>query len=288
MNLQQIQFAVAVADTKSFTRASELCFVTQPALSNAIGLLEEELGERLFVRTTRSVDLSDFGRHVLQDMREITKLKTNIIQFAAEHSQKETKTFRFGVSPLVNSDYLAQLLGRIKTRMPKVEVILHEMNAADIASAMESKAIDLGIGPTPCASQDCGSSHVYEEPLLALSKDFPQTSQSYRLDQLTEHQFVLVENNCGLAGATRQLFENNGLSLNEYPGKAISYSMLENWAELGIGSALLPASKISLNSIAKPLLDSSDTQVSISFEAVWHEGKTMRKGLSDLIQILSN
>ncbi|PVV15385.1 MAG: LysR family transcriptional regulator, partial [gamma proteobacterium symbiont of Ctena orbiculata] len=53
MNLKQLQFAAHVAETHSFSRAAELSFATQPTLSNAISQLEDELGGRLFNRTTR-------------------------------------------------------------------------------------------------------------------------------------------------------------------------------------------------------------------------------------------
>ena len=65
MNLRHIEFVVAVAAERSFSRAAERCHVTQPALSNGVSLLETELGGQLFVRTTRKVDLSPFGERML-------------------------------------------------------------------------------------------------------------------------------------------------------------------------------------------------------------------------------
>ena len=61
MNFQQLRFVISVVDTGSFTRAADLCCVTQPALSNAINQLEDELGAKLLDRTTRSVSVTDFG-----------------------------------------------------------------------------------------------------------------------------------------------------------------------------------------------------------------------------------
>jgi len=65
MNLSQLKYVKAVAETSSFSRASEKSFVTQPSLSNAIAQLEEELGDRLFFRTTHSVSLTPFGERML-------------------------------------------------------------------------------------------------------------------------------------------------------------------------------------------------------------------------------
>jgi len=65
MNLSQLRYVKAVADTGSFTHAAERCYVTQPTLSNGIAQLEQEWEERLFTRTTRRVALTPFGHHML-------------------------------------------------------------------------------------------------------------------------------------------------------------------------------------------------------------------------------
>src|SRR6516165_5884972 len=71
MNLGQLEFAVAVADKRSFTGAAGQCHVTQPTLSNGIAQLEDELGGRLFVRTTRTVSLTPLGTHLVPYIREV-------------------------------------------------------------------------------------------------------------------------------------------------------------------------------------------------------------------------
>ena len=65
MNLGPLRFAKAAAEERSFSKAAEKCNVTQPTLSNGIALLEEEVGGRLFARTTRRVDLTPFGAQLL-------------------------------------------------------------------------------------------------------------------------------------------------------------------------------------------------------------------------------
>jgi DNA-binding transcriptional LysR family regulator len=69
VELQQLRYVVEVAETSSFTRAAERCFVTQSALSHQIAALERELGQRLFVRSSRSVRLSEAGEAFLGHAR---------------------------------------------------------------------------------------------------------------------------------------------------------------------------------------------------------------------------
>jgi len=82
MNLKQLQFVIHVAETCSFSRAAELSFATQPTLSNSISQLEDELGGRLFKRTTRSVELTPFGEAMLPRIKETLHSRDELLQAA--------------------------------------------------------------------------------------------------------------------------------------------------------------------------------------------------------------
>ncbi|MEC4674238.1 MAG: LysR family transcriptional regulator, partial [Nitrospirota bacterium] len=82
MNLTQLQFVQAIAETGSFSRAAERCFVTQPTLSNAVAHLEDELGGRLFSRTTRKVGLTPLGEHLLPFIRSALGAIDDLLQSA--------------------------------------------------------------------------------------------------------------------------------------------------------------------------------------------------------------
>lgn len=71
MRTSQLEYFIAVAETLSFTRASELCHVAQPAISQQIQSLEKELGFSLFVRSTKGVELTPAGRQYHQDISSV-------------------------------------------------------------------------------------------------------------------------------------------------------------------------------------------------------------------------
>ncbi len=80
----------------------------------------------------------------------------------------------------------------------------------------------------------------------------------------------MVPDACGLARATRALFRSHRRKLHEYSGEAMSYQVLEQWAGLGIGAAILPKSKLSaLGKSAMPIIDKTGQQVTLAFEAAW-------------------
>jgi LysR family transcriptional regulator, hydrogen peroxide-inducible genes activator len=80
----------------------------------------------------------------------------------------------------------------------------------------------------------------------------------------------MVPDACGLARATRALFRSQRRKLQEYSGEAMSYQVLEEWAALGIGAAILPKSKVTTSKNASfPIADKAGDEVTISFETSW-------------------
>src|SRR6476469_1703893 len=93
MELYQIRYFLAVAETLNFTRASERSFVSQPALTKAIQRLEEAIGGRLFDRTKNSVQLTDLGTAMLPNFRQIYESANE----AREHARRLTRERRHAV-----------------------------------------------------------------------------------------------------------------------------------------------------------------------------------------------
>jgi hypothetical protein len=92
-----------------------------------------------------------------------------------------------------------------------------------------------------------------------------------RLDDIAHDTFVMVPDTCGLARTTRALFRARRKKLREYPGEALGYKVLEEWAALKIGSAILPKSKVTTPH-AYTIKDKAGNDVTIAFEAVWTTG----------------
>ncbi|MVO17449.1 LysR family transcriptional regulator [Parasedimentitalea huanghaiensis] len=277
MNFQQLRFVVAVAETHSFTSAADLCCVTQPALSNAIAQLEEELGGKLFDRTTRSVALTDFGQILINDIRHIIDAKSQLMVGASEYLTRDDRNVRVGISPLISDDFVAAMLSRIENLDGGLNIILSEMNKADIQPALNTGQIDFGLGPEPWDEDSLVSKPIYSEPLLYVSAtQSERTDEPATLETLSGKQILLVGEDCGLSVAIRTLFHVNQIPLVEYEGKALGYSILEKWAQLGIGIALLPASKVANVSCARRLINRDGAAVSIGFNACWKPSQELR------------
>lgn len=272
MNLNQLRFVVAVAQSASFSKAAKRCCVTQPSLSNAIAQFEDELGGRLFVRTTRSVHPTPFGEHLLPFMEEVLNAKEDLLKAAKSFLNPAHKLIRIGMSPLINIRLVTAVLNPFRDEYPDVDIVFKECLLDDLEQRLEEHKIDFAF-LLRCKTSARRCSHFfYEEPLYYLPKggaDNIPIHHSLTLADIASER-IIVSKGCGLADGIRQLFNEYGHKVSEYPGQALSYKVLEEWAELGIGAAILPHSKISPQIKAYSLLTQSGQAATFTYDTVWN------------------
>ena len=275
MNLTQLLYAKAVSDTGSFTQAAEQCYVTQPTLSNGIAQLEQELEERLFTRTTRSVSLTPFGRHILPFIDNVLQAHSELLQETRAYVHPSKQIIRIGTSPLIRLSWLTTMVERFRDTRPESEIILHEQNMADLYRMLDDRLLDFVFGVADAKKPSWANALLYREPLCFIPRGanhpvIDGSGDSVGFETIAEETFVMVPNVCGLARATRALFRSYRKRLNEYGGEALSYQVLEEWAGLGLGAAILPQSKLHPSARkAYGLTDKKGNALGLDFEAVW-------------------
>ncbi|TXC67499.1 LysR family transcriptional regulator [Piscinibacter aquaticus] len=272
LNLKQLRFAVAVAEKGSFTEAAAACFVTQPTLSNGIAQLEEELGDRLFVRTTRKVALTPLGRDVLPYMEEVLRAQASLEAQIRNRLQPSRRLLRIGTSPLIRANLLSLIVEPFRGQQQDVDVVLREMNMTDLYRMLGEGLLDVVIGVAGTSRGPWHTVPLYREPLMFLPRGDSYQPRGrggvVRFSEIGAETFVMVPDACGLAHTTRDLFRRHRRKLNEYSGEAMSYQVLEEWAALGIGAAILPQSRLTAKGRdAYPIVDKNGAPVTIGFEA---------------------
>ncbi|MBS0268961.1 MAG: LysR family transcriptional regulator [Proteobacteria bacterium] len=250
MNLQQLRYVRALVEEGSFVSAAAQCSVTQPTLSNGIAQLEAELGQRIFRRTTRSLSLTPVGERLLPAVIETLKSFDKIKDLAAQAGPANS-SIHVGISPVVGISRAQTTLEVFQHNRPGVELVFREANLQSLSDALKAGELDLILAPMDA---DCAilTGYVYRklcsEPLLFLPKLIDRHRWKGRIsvaiEDVADETFVLVPNLCGLTQVTRKLFERASLVLRRYPGEASNYSVVQEWATLGLGAALLPASKL--------------------------------------------
>jgi len=292
MNLKQLRFAQSVAETCSFSKAAERCHASQPTLSNAISLLEEQLGARLFVRTTRKVSLTAFGEYMLPYIKTVLSDLNELEQAASSFHNPEQKMLRIGLSPLIDMQRLDRVLKPYRKVNPQVSIFFKECLLEDMQQRLEQDKIDIVVVPTDMMTSEKAPIFFYEEPLYYLPQNDGSDRKKqfqYKLSDLPDAQIILTGGGCGLNTSLESLFNHSGIKLNAYSGQALSYSVIEEWASLGIGAGILPQAKISTqNKHACPLMISDSQAASFSYEWVLSNNKNTRNEVSGFIDYLSN
>ncbi len=170
MNLRQIDYAVAVAETGSFTRAAERCHTVQSALSHQISRLEEQLGARLFERTSRRVALTPAGRTFLTHARQVQEAARRLGDEMAAATGEIRGTLTLGTISTLTVVDLPALLAEFHRRHPQVDIRLHTGMSDRLLEELRQQETDaafIGVWPgEPVAGVDARL--LSEEPLVAL------------------------------------------------------------------------------------------------------------------------
>lgn len=275
MNFAQLKFVKEVYECHSFSKAAINCFVTQPTLSNGISNLEEELGEKIFKRTTRAISVTLFGEKLMSHIYEVLKHEQLILNQAENFTKKKLKTIKIGLSPLVNMGIINSFTIGFKKGVDDLDIVLIEENFLELNNLLDQEELDLIFVPIVNNKADKNGFVVYAEDLMLV--DDQNQNKEIQLKEIQKRTFVMVPDSCGLSEITRSLLSSTSYKMKEYQGKAMSYQVLSEWATHGLGAAILPKSKLIKNSGQKILRSSKPVQ--IEFEIRWknQEDKVVNK-----------
>ena len=145
MDLQQLRYVVEIAETGSFTRAAGRCHVTQSALSHQVAALERELGHKLFVRTSRSVRLTEAGEAFVIRARTSVNAADAAREDAAAVGGRVTGTLRLGVIPTVTAVDLPRTIARFRAKHAHARVELTVGNSDTLTAAVRDGGIDVAL-----------------------------------------------------------------------------------------------------------------------------------------------
>ena len=306
-----LRYAQAVARTGSFSAAAREYDVTQPALSNAIRRLEKILGARLFERNTRGARPTIFGATILPRIDAALAALDAITAEARHWRAGEPRPVRIGVSPLISADVVARAHSAV-AGLPgrgRGSLVLREADLSELRTALDDDELDLIVVPAVLPLTRYRHRVIGSEPVVLVEPGAgdaagPANSASpadpaapaspaearaaaARIDDVACRTLLLVPDTCGLTTFTRDLLADRGLPLRAYSGEAASYRVLEDWAGMGLGSALLPRSKVTrVDSSVRPVVDARGAAVTIAYEAAWDGASPIAGELEVLAELL--
>ncbi|PUA19337.1 LysR family transcriptional regulator [Glaciimonas sp. PCH181] len=142
MNLHHLEHFLALVETGSFSRASEVLYLTQPALSRSIQMLEQELGTRLIDRVGKRNELTPFGTVVAEKARKIVSEAVDLKHTAQLLTQGDGGTIRLGLGSAPNAMFAGPLLSYMLRQYPRVGVHLSTGSPEAQVAALRERTFD--------------------------------------------------------------------------------------------------------------------------------------------------
>jgi DNA-binding transcriptional LysR family regulator len=213
MELRHLEYFVAVADERHFTRAANRLLVSQSGLSASIRSLERELGAPLFVRNTRHVELTELGRAMLVDARQALASVVAVKQAAAAVSGLLRGTLAVGTEQCIGVVDVPGVLARFHSAHPGVEIHLSQAGSSRLADEVVAGRLDIAFLATAGVPRDgIRLISLAEEPMVVLSHpEHPLVGTAPDWSDLAGETFVDFHPDWGARQVTDRAFAEAGV-----------------------------------------------------------------------------
>jgi LysR family hydrogen peroxide-inducible transcriptional activator len=243
MTITQLKYALAIAEHKNFTKAAEKCFVTQPTLSTQIQKLEDELDIIIFDRGKKPIELTDVGRKIVQQARNIVDEAERIQDIVDQQKGFIGGEFRLGIIPTVMPTLLPMFLKNFIKKFPKVKLKIEELTTEEILIRLTDGHLDAAIAATPLKNETIKERVLYYEPFVAY---IPQNhrlkdKKSIEVSDLDLDDMLLLEDGHCLRDGVINLCKSSKAQLQDhFQLESGSIETLIKLSNEGLGMTLLP------------------------------------------------
>ncbi len=180
MNIQQLEYIIAVDNHRHFSKAAEASFVTQPTLSMMIQKLEEELGVKIFDRSQLPVQPTEIGGEKVINQARVAVAQVNQIKEIIQEERGIVKgVFRLGIIPTVSPYLLPRLMQVHSENRFDIRIVISELTTDQILKGLSNDSLDGGILATPPLKDPAITEHpMYYERFFAYVSPFEKSLYS--------------------------------------------------------------------------------------------------------------
>ena len=241
MNLKDLKYLVALADTGHFGKAAERTYVSQPTLSAQLKKLEEYLGVKLVERQPKKVQLTDIGRQVVLRARPMLEQGDEIVALARTNADPLSGRIKVALIPTVGPYLLPRITQKIRKALPNLGLMLYEYQTEPLLRRLRDGEFDLGIIALPTDMEGLQSRALYEEEfLLAVPRQHALTSKAtIKIQDLKGQALLLLEDGHCLRDQALEVCSR--VAVHEVEDfRATSLETLRQMVVAGLGVTLLP------------------------------------------------
>jgi LysR family hydrogen peroxide-inducible transcriptional activator len=252
--LRQLQYVVAVADTRSFRQAAAMCGVSQPSLSAQIAQLERALGITVFERTKRKVLPTRAGEEVLARARTVLRDADDLADAGARLADPFAGALRVGIIPTISPYLLPEIAPVLRTRHARLRILWTEDKTPVLASRLHAGDLDAALVALEAELGDVAHETIGRDPfVLAVPLGHPlgvRTGPASARDLSGQSVLLLDDGHCfrdqALAWCSRARAE-------ELDYRATSLPTLTQMVADGAGVTLLPTLAVATETRRSPL-----------------------------------
>ncbi|RAI42795.1 LysR family transcriptional regulator [Rhodoplanes roseus] len=258
MEMHQIRYFLALAEVLNFTRAADLCNVSQPALTRAVKLLEEEFGGPLFHRERANTHLSELGRMVHPHLKQVYDEAHAAKQIALDAARLKKAPLRLGIMCTIAPNQLVELIGAIRMRHPGIELEISDRSARVLDTMLLEGDLDVAVYCLPGGAPDARL-HVmplYRERMLIVIPPNHALARrkAIRVRDLDGMSYI-NRANCEFNGYAGQFFRQQSVTC-----RTVYSSERDDWVlamiRSGLGFGFMPELSVTDPAvIARPLIE---------------------------------
>lgn len=236
INLELYKVFYYTAREQSFSRAAEALFISQPAVSQSIGKLEEELGGALFIRTPRGVRLSQEGEVLYRYIEQAYKLILTGEKKIAEMHNLLAGEVRIGASDTLSKYYLIPYLELFHQRYPEIQIKVTNRTTPEILKMLKSGNVDLGVINLPVDDDqlEVRRGQKIQECFVVGRKYQELAQRKVKLEELARYPLLLLEKGTNTREFVDQYAAKHGVVL-EPDIELGSIDLLIEFARIGLG-----------------------------------------------------
>lgn len=232
-----------VARTLSFSEASKCLFISQSAVSQSVKVLEKKLGQTLFIRSTKKVQLTPEGeilfKHIEPAMNLIQKGENQLL----EANSLNGGQLRIAASDTICRYYLVPYLNRFHKAYPNVHIKVFNFPSIECAHVLENGQVDFILSNYPnsglLASHSIRAIHEFHDVFVASAEAFPLADQILTLEELKEYPIMMLDRKSTTSEFLHSMFQRSHLDL--VPEIELSSNdLLIDLARIGLGIAFVP------------------------------------------------
>ncbi len=200
MDIRHLQYFMEVARHRSFTKAAESLYITQPTISKTIKNIEEELGIILFDRSSKKIELTDAGRIMFEQGQHIVNSFQNLSSELQDLQKLRKGHIRIGLPPMIGSSFFPEVIGLFHQQYPDVTIRIFEDGAKKVELDVESGLLDIGVTVLPTNDEIFHSFSFVQENLMLLVHPTHALAErdSVSLSELENELFVLFSEDFAL------------------------------------------------------------------------------------------